>query len=125
MLAPVNHPCPPPLRRAAPFTEYAGDDVIRLIIVLLLTYLIAVAAKIAYVRLRRGVEWPPEESPWALLSYVMLACAATVQSTYRFGMPMEWVRTVPTMAALLFGAVAAYRQVTFEGWRWRFHRRRP
>jgi hypothetical protein len=113
-------------KRYPPFTEHFGADCVRLVVVLLLSYLIAVALKMAWIRWRhRRVFAEPQDNPWIILSYVMLAVIPVWQSVDRFGHSLDIPRTSFALAALVFGAVGAYQEVTLRRWNWipqRWHR---
>lgn len=115
--------------RDEPFDRYLAADVMRLGILLLLVYLIAVVSKVAYLRWRnrKARRLTAEQSPWALLSYVAFMLNPWFAGLGRFGQPLDVVRTVLTTLGLLFGVIAAYRMVTLQGWAWppqRFYRTR-
>lgn len=108
-----------------PFDRHVGADIVRLCILLLLVYLIAVVAKVAWLRWRNRSARRPDESPWALMSYVFFAAIPWVQGLGRFGQPLNGPRTALTIAALVTGCIAAYETVTLQGWNWppqRFYR---
>jgi predicted neutral ceramidase superfamily lipid hydrolase len=101
-----------------PFDRHLAADSVRLCILVLLVYLIAVVGKIAWLRFRRGGTRRPDQSPWALVSYVAFATIPWLQGLAKFGEPLNVPRTVITAIGLVTGAIAAYQTVTLQQWNW-------